>query len=183
MASEPPEYRCVSRSHFGLNGTASLWLGDDHLLQVTNQAGWEHYRRWFFRDIQALIARRNAARLILNFIVGLGGLFIGFGAILVLSAPSTTPAERTGLIIVATIMGVIAIVFLAVALANTLLGPSCTVYVQTPLGTQKLSALGRVAVFERIVERIRPHLETAQAQPGTSGLRDVGAAFDQAPNP
>ena len=183
MASEGPRYQRLSRSHFGLNGTASLWLGDDHLLQVVSRGGWEQYRRWFFRDIQALIARHNAARLIWNFVVGLGGLLIGMGAILVLNAPSTTPGERAGLVIVGTIMGVIAVVFLAVALANTLLGPSCTVYVQTPLGAEKLSAPGRIAVFERIVERLRPHLETAQAQPGTTGLRDVGAAFDQAPNP
>jgi hypothetical protein len=183
MAVEGTVYQRLSRSHFGLNGTASLWLGSDHLLQVSNQFGWEQYRRWFYRDIQALIARRNVTRLVWNLVVGLGGLFIGFGAILVLAAPSTSSGGRNGLIVLASFLGVISVGFLAVALVNTLLGPSCTVYVQTPRGMEKLSAPGRLAVFERIVERVRPFAEEAQAQPGTSGLRDLGAAFDKASSP
>jgi hypothetical protein len=154
-------------------------MGADHLLQVSNQLGWEQYRRWFYRDIQAMIARRNVTRLVWNLVVGLGGLFIGFGAILVLAAPTSSTGERTGLIVVASILGIISVGFLAVALVNTLLGPSCTVYVQTPRGMEKVSAPGRLAVFERVVERVRPLAEAAQAQPGASGLRNLGAAIDE----
>src|SRR3954468_18532453 len=112
MASEPSRYPRLSRPYLGLNGAASLWVGDDHLLQVTGRAGWEQYRRWFFRDIQALIARQTAVRLIWNIVVGLGGWVIAFGAVLVGNTTSTSTGERTALIVIAAILGTIAVVFL-----------------------------------------------------------------------
>src|SRR6186997_2639909 len=132
------EYRRVSRPHFGLNGTSSVWQGTDHLLQVSNAFGWERYRRWFYRDIQALIARRNATRLVWNLVVGLGGLFVALGAVLVMATANSSPGDRTGFIVLASILGIIAAGFLAIALVNTLLGPTCAVYIQTPHGMEKL---------------------------------------------
>jgi hypothetical protein len=90
-------YERLSRPHFGLNGTASLWLGSDHLIQVSNTFGWERYRRWFFRDIQAVIARRNSSRFIWNVVVGVGGFFIGLGAA-VLIITSATSGDRIPLL-------------------------------------------------------------------------------------
>ena len=178
-------YERLSRPHFGLNGTASLWLGSDHLIQVSNTFGWERYRRWFFRDIQAVIARRNSSRFIWNVVVGMGGLFIGLGAT-VLIITSATSGDRIPLLVIAAILGVIAAGFLAVALVNTLLGPTCTVFVVTPRGMEKLAGPGRLVVFERIVERVRPLAEQAQvAVPTSTALHpeDLGVAFDQRPRP
>jgi hypothetical protein len=177
---ETTKYERLSRPHFGLNGTASLWLGTDHLLQVSNSMGSEHYRRWFFADLQAFIVRRNATRLIWNIVVGIVGLLVSFGALLVFAASANTTADRVGLNIVAAVLGFIALGFLAVALVNTLLGPTCTLYVQTPHGMEKLSAPGRLAVIERIIERVRPLVERMQSENGTIGLRETAAAFDEA---
>jgi hypothetical protein len=177
------EYRRLSRPHFGLNGTASIWLGGDHIMQVSTMFGWEKYRRWFYRDIQALIARRNATRLIWYLIVGLGGVFIAAGALLSMSAgASSSSSDRAGLFVIAGILGTVAVSFLAVALINTLLGPTCSVYVQTPHGMEKLSGPGRLAVFERLVEQTRSLIDSAQtAETGGSELRQIAAAFDQPP--
>jgi hypothetical protein len=179
MASGTIEYQRLSRPHFGLNGTASLWLGPDHLLQVSNALGWERYRRWFFSDVQAFIIRRNATRLVWNIVVGLGGVFVGFGALAVLAAPSSSPGEQMGLNILAGVLGIIALGFLAIALVNTLLGPTCTFYLQTPHGMEKLAAPGRISVVERLIERVRPLAEAAQSSPGAGAHREVGEAFDQ----
>ena len=179
------EYRRLSRPHFGLNGTSSIWLGGDHLMQVSNAFGWERYRRWFYRDIQALIARQNSTRLVWNLVVGVGGLIVALGSILVMMSAATSSAgDRTGLWVVAGILGFIAAGFLAVALFNTLLGPTCAVYVQTPHGVEKLSGPGRVAVFERLVEQTRPLIESAQASEASGpDLRQIAAAFDQTSPP
>src|SRR4051812_21624606 len=96
MAEQRKEYQRVSRPYLGLNGTASLWVGSDHLIQVTNRFGWERYRRWFYQDIQALVARRTATRLIWNVVVGLSGIFIAMAAGLLAANWSSAPGDRTG---------------------------------------------------------------------------------------
>jgi len=179
MAEQLPNYQRLSRPYFGLNGTASLWLGPDHLLQVTNAFGWERYRRWYFRDIQALIARRNVTRLVWNIVLGGGGIFVTLAAMLVL-ADTTTGAERVATVVVGILLGIVAAGFFAIAVVNSVIGSSCTVFVQTPNGMEKMSAPGRAAVFERIVVRIRPLAEQATAEPGSSGMREVGQFFDEA---
>ena len=172
MADQRTGYQRLSRPYFGLNGTASLWAGSDHLIQVTNAIGVERYRRWFYRDIQALVARRTSTRLIWNMVVGLGGLGVGMGALLTRAAPSNAAGDRVGMIIFASILGLISAIFLGVALINTLLGPTCTVFIQTPQGMERLASPGRLAVFAKVVERLRPLVEQAHVQSDSLGVGD-----------
>src|SRR5262249_54585927 len=52
---------------FGIaSGWCSLWLGPDHLLAVDSKNYQEEYKRFYYRDIQAFIARRTKRVLAMN---------------------------------------------------------------------------------------------------------------------
>ena len=55
--------RARNRSRFALVATsrASLWLAKDHLLQIDTSGYTENYKRFHFRDIQALVLCKTDA--------------------------------------------------------------------------------------------------------------------------
>ena len=64
-------YKKSSAKWFGLFTGASLWLSEDHLLSVRSLRFSEEYRRYYYRDIQAL-ELRHAPRLWLpSWVIGL----------------------------------------------------------------------------------------------------------------
>ncbi len=159
-----PTYQKLAAARFGLAGLGSLWLGPDHLLQVRSSFGVERYRRWFFKDIQSFVTRRTATRLVWNLVVGLAGLAIGAGAVAcMVGTSSSTGVDAQALMIIGGILGFIALACFALVLVNTLLGPSCTIHVQTPLGTEKLTVPTRLNAFLKISARVAPLIEAAQA--------------------
>jgi len=166
MADENlPTYTRLATGRFGLAGFGSLWLGPDHVLLVNNAFGVERYRRWFFKDIQAFVARRNSRRLLLNLIVGGCGLLIAAGtaACIIGAFDADSSADQGVLVALAIILGGVTAICLGFTLANTLLGPGCTTHVQTPLGVEKLSLPGRLNAFVKIAATLTPLIETAQA--------------------
>jgi hypothetical protein len=152
-------------------------------MHVSNTFSLERYRRWYFRDIQGFVLRRTSARLVwglltcaiaLGSLAGAGGFFYAFS----IASPSATPVL---LLTVAGIFGAIGFVALAAAVINVVMGPTCTVYVQTPRGLDRISSPNRVPDFERILARLRPLLESAQTGSGgeSTSLREIAAALDQ----
>lgn len=165
MAENAPAYTRLATARSGLAGIGSLWLGPDHLLLVSNSFGVERYRRWFFKDIQALVACRTARRLVWNLVVGFCGLLIAAGAATCAIESRTSTSDKEVLLVFAVIFAGLAAVCFGFTLANSLLGPGCAVFVQTPFGFDKLSLPGRLRAFERIAARIAPLIEAAQRQP------------------
>src|SRR5436305_13755595 len=53
--------RARPRSRFAVvsSGNSSLWLGKDHLLCIDTNGYTETYKRFYFRDIQALVIRKT----------------------------------------------------------------------------------------------------------------------------
>lgn len=162
-----PTYIRLATSRLGLAGTGSLWLGPDHLLFVSNAFGVERYRRFFFKDIQAIVARRSARRLILNLIVGGCGLVIALGAAasIIGSTSADSGTEQQVLGSLAFTLSVLAAACLGYVIANTLLGPGCVVHVQTPFGVEKLTMPSRLRAFDKISARLAPLIEAAQRPP------------------
>lgn len=162
-----PTYIRLATSRLGLAGIGSLWLGPDHLLLVSTVLGVERYRRYFFKDIQALIARRSARRLLLNLIVGGCGILIAIGAAasIIGSSSAVSSSEQQILAVFAFILCGLSATCLGFVIANTLLGPGCVVHVQTPFGVEKLTLPSRLRAFEKIAARIAPLIEAAQRQP------------------
>src|SRR5438477_12551721 len=56
--------RARPRSKFAVvsSGNSSLWLGKDHLLCIDSNGYTENYKRFYFRDIQALLIRKTERR-------------------------------------------------------------------------------------------------------------------------
>lgn len=163
------EYQKLASSRLGLAGIGSLWLGPDHLLLVSHTTAVERYRRWYLRDFQCLIARRNSARLIWNIVFGGAAFFCGSGAAACWFGALQNPGsvDYNVLIVFAIILGLPSLGAFILMLINSLLGPGCTVYLQTPSGLEKLSLPGRLGAFRKLVDRLDRSIQETQRQPAT----------------
>ncbi len=168
MATEPVRYtklpgRGLRRgdyagaAFFAFSATRSrLWLGPDHLLGVDHTLASEQYRRFYFRDIEAFVIRRTAARQIWNWVL------------VVLMAISAGPFAMVwytdgdgGLLVVAL---VIAAFWTICLLVNTFRGPTCKTHIRTAVQTEMLPSLGRVKLARKILARLQPLIVAAQGE-------------------
>jgi len=177
------EYQRLTRSAVGGRGRItmaftsrqSLWLAKDHLLSIRSNRFIEEYRRFYFRDIQAITLRRTFRLAIWNLILSLSLLVIlaSFlsGTRLVLST-SLWPWYV-----------LLAIVGLPL-LTNNLRGPTCTCYIRTAVQMEELPSMNRVRKAHRILERIRPLIAEAQgeltAEQLSNGMKELVRAAAEA---
>lgn len=163
-AAPATRYRKLPGRAAGLLGYTRLWLAEDHLLSVTSTFGVERYRRYALRDIEALVIRRTARRLIWNSIFGgIGGVGAAIAAVFfTLSANE----NGTGFAVAGATFATPAAVCLLIALVNTLAGPTCAFFVQTAAGLDRLDAPVRLRQARRAIARMAPLIEQAQAARG-----------------
>jgi hypothetical protein len=130
----------------------SLWLGRDHLLLAESNGYSESYKRFYFRDIQAIIVHRTSARRTIGIIFGaVAAVLITIGLLI---------GETSAMIT----FGVIALVTCGLPLwINLLLGPTCQCQVRTAVQTEDLP-IRRVRKARKILQRIRPLIAEAQGQ-------------------
>src|SRR2546425_13007038 len=91
----------------GLATSSSLWLGKDHLLNIDSNRFSEQYKRFYFRDIQAIATVRNKRREAWNILLT---LFVLSSLLFVVAG---TPR----------VAGAWALIFLIMLLVNNVLGP------------------------------------------------------------
>src|SRR6516162_3063872 len=82
---------------------SSLWLGDDHLLLVECTGYSETYKRFFFRDIQAITISKTKVRVVWNWVWGVLVAIAG----LIIWASSHDASSATGAIVAAIIVLII----------------------------------------------------------------------------
>ena len=145
-----------------------MFLGADHLLQVCSTGFTETYRRFYFRDIQAVLIQRTPRFGVLNGV---------FGGLLALSLLGLILGRATGSFVdgdVLIILGVLVAIFLLLPLLiNLALGPTCVCRVRTSVQMQELPSLARVWKAQRVWARVRTAIQEAQS--GVEG-RAVAAA-------
>jgi hypothetical protein len=130
----------------------SLWLGRDHLLLIESNGYTETYKRFYFRDIQAIIVRRTSARMIISIVLGaLAAALIVIGLL---------TGETGGIVAFCVIAFVTCLIPL---LINLLLGPTCTCQLRTAVQTEDLP-IRRLGKARKILQRIRPMIAEAQGQ-------------------
>jgi hypothetical protein len=168
------EYRRLTRARSRRKGPltfvisvqrSSLWLGRDHLLNVDSSYFAEKYRRFYFRDIQAITIRKTGRRRIWNLVLALLLLF-SFG----LAARDLSTALSDGF--ASPVLAVWFSILAMALLANNLLGPSCTVYLRTAVQTEELPSLNRIRRTRKVLDRIRPLIVAVQGQ---LAVEDVSA--------
>jgi hypothetical protein len=126
----------------------SLWLGPDHLLWVESVFFKEHYKRFFYNDIQSIVLQRTDTHVLWSCVWGVLAFLCGLIAYLVPDTPF--------------ISGFFLMFFLVLLIANIFLGPACTVYLQTAAQIQKISSLKRVKTARKAIVRIKMLVEAAQ---------------------
>jgi len=134
---------------------SSLWLGDDHLLLLDRNGFTEKYKRFYFRDIQAITIRATTTRLNWNrFLVILATIIMIIGALI-------SQLQAVGMIVTVIITGVICGIPL---FFNNLFGPTCACQIRTAVQTEELPSLCRVKQVNRVLNRMRPLIAEAQGQ-------------------
>jgi hypothetical protein len=160
------EYRRLSRPRLRRRGLltvastrSSLWLGKDHLLNIDSNRFTEEYKRFYFRDIQAITIRKTKRREIWNFALLM--LLIGWIAMVINELSSAGPAIDPAM---GTLLGALFLILAVPLLANNVLGPSCAVYLQTAVQIEELPSLSRMRRARKVLDRIRPLIVAAQGQ-------------------
>ncbi|MFH1091232.1 MAG: hypothetical protein V1742_06650 [Pseudomonadota bacterium] len=152
MTDGPDKYRRLPGKKRGFLGNSSLWLGHSHLLAVSGRFFSEEYKRFYYEDIQAVIAHKTVLHLIYNVIYGLViGLFI-FLAYLT--------KDPSGYLI----LGFIAAWFFFFMSRNIWLGPTCLTRIQTAVQLELLPSLNRLSQVNKVLNILRPLLEQAQGR-------------------
>lgn len=179
MARKPKTYRKLASSGFSAALRHSLWEGPDHLLWVESAILQEHYRRFYFQDIEAVLVHRTGRRTAWTW--ALGAPFFLFTAIAVFS---------DGIALFSIFMAALLAVLTAV---QWLKGPGCRVYLQTAVQKYRIANLVRMRKALRVMDRIRASVEAVQGPLGEQNLTDghvsgkpaeaeKGAAENQAVN-
>ena len=150
MARPEKIYRRLPGKGTNLVQYIRLYQGPDHLLQVSSTGFNETYKRFYFRDIQAVVLRQSGWWMFWTILWGaLTGLF-------------TLPVVIFGLEAIAA--GVFAVIFLVALLIHLLLGPTCAVFVRTAVQTEKLPTLKRLRAARKFLARLRPLVTAVQGQ-------------------
>ena len=134
----------------------SLWLGSDHLLYVEQLGFEEKYKRFYFRDIQAITIVPSSRRTIWNAIFIVPLAIVLAGLVICLTQPDILP----GVIV----FSIFAAVFLIPTVINNVLGPACVCQLRTAVQTEWMASLSRVKRTRKVLDRIRPLIAAAQGQ-------------------
>lgn len=170
MSAAPvaPRYLRLPGTARGVVGSATLWLGADHALLVQSRGYSEVYRRFYFRDVEALLLRRTTTARTTAF---------ALLAVLVPLAAALTLETAPGRVF----WGVVAAPFVVALAVHLARGPSCVCHVRTAVETAELAALRRLRPARRALERLRERVEAAQGRLATDELLRPPAAYPAAP--
>jgi len=151
MLRRDPNYRRVRAGGKDIAGRASYWLAGDHLLVVREEGFHERYRRFFHRDVQALVISRTNWGLIFTLI------FTALSGLSFLFVVGTESAEGKWIFSGITALCVIGL------LANLLAGPTCQCHLRTAVQSERLPGVGRIKRAHRLIAEMTPLIGRAQS--------------------
>ncbi len=158
MSEIPQKYRKLPGRGPGLVGIARIWMGEDHLLAVDTTFAVERYRRYYYRDIEAIVVRKTRAGMGWNIAFGAVALLMTAIIVVILVVSRGSNDGVGGAIFV----GCLAAVALFFLLINTLRGPTCSVHVQTTSGLNALGCPIRMRPARKVLAKLQPVIEAAQ---------------------
>ena len=169
MSTAVPVYRKVPGGGLSWKGIGSLWLAEDHLLEVTSIVILEQYRRFFFSDVRAFVLRRTKVRLLWSCILGgVGAVFaLVAGTAWLFGASNASQDWHIALYVPAFLFGFGAVVFLVLLAINLSLGPTCRCHLLTSTGWHALSAPTRLGPAIGAQAQIVSIIQTAQGPAST----------------
>jgi len=160
MAGELKIYRRLPGRGTTLAHYVRLFQGPDHLLQVSSTGYSEFYKRFYYRDIQAIIVRQTHLGKLWSAVWGFpAGLFGAIALVVQLNGGN-------GLA-----LWIIAAVFVPGLAINLALGPTCACHVRTAVQIEKLPSLKRLRGAQKFIERLRPILAAVQGELNAEDIR------------
>ncbi|HET6371047.1 MAG TPA: hypothetical protein VFG95_07615 [Nitrospiria bacterium] len=169
MAKKEKEYRRLpgrgtKRGSFSALARirASLWQGKDHLLCLYSTGYTEDYKRFYYRDIQAIVTQKTPRGALWNgvflvLIVLLVALAYVFAYIWYIWTPS---------------LGSVPGFFSLLLIVNWLRGPTCVCHLQTRVSKEELPSLNRLRTANKVIGLLRPLIEGAQ---GSLSAEEIAA--------
>lgn len=139
-----------------LTSRSSLWLGKDHLLCIDSSGYTETYKRFYFRDIQAITIRTSKRRTILNWVLVVPTIL--FLALMFAALSSRSHWDTGAIIIYLIFVSVFGVPFLI----NNLLGPTCICHLRTAVQIEELPSLNRLRRARKVLNRLRPFIIAVQ---------------------
>ena len=142
----------------------TLWEGPDHLLRLRRQLYHEGYRRFYYKDIQAVTCWRTGAgtaQAVVFFV--LAGLF-GWTAWVAVDVWRF-------------VFLTLALFAAGILLIHLLRGPTCRCRIRTAVQTEYLPSLGRLRPAMAAMDRIRRRV--AEAQGGVIGAETLAREFSR----
>lgn len=153
------EYIRLPGSRVNWLGENSLWLAKDHLLYIRVRGFKEYYKRFYYNDIECIVIQKTRYSAILS------SIYIVFGITVVLASLYVEDADK----IVFYIAGSL---FFLLSLFNHLRGPSCICFLSTAVQEEKLLSLNRFRIAQKVVKRLRYHIENVQGNLTSEMLQD-----------
>ncbi|MCX8157534.1 MAG: hypothetical protein N3J91_13995 [Verrucomicrobiae bacterium] len=132
-----------------------LYFGPDHLLQVEKLLIHEHYHRLYFRDLQALLWVKTKTWLWHTLLLAIPCLLLAAGTILALGSGAEI------------VLGLLAGALFLFLLDNLRRGPTCRVFLKTPLQYVELPSVKRVKEAQRLLQLLRPWITQYQSPHAT----------------
>jgi hypothetical protein len=154
MRDENATYRYLTGSSNIVHSRSSLWLGSDHLLSVVNEDYSESYRRFFFKDIRAIVVQKTSTGKLWSILLSL--LAATFASLMLTSIVFAWSKAAT------IAFAVFAGIFLLCLLVNGLRGPTCTCYIQTAIQKNDLCAVRRLRHAMKLIGQLRSIIEAVQ---------------------
>jgi hypothetical protein len=155
-----------------LSWRQSLWLAQDHLLSIRSNRFVEEYRRFYFRDIQAVTIRKTRRREFWNVVLSLV-LLLCLGFFIARMVQFGFSSDLWPWFVLLGFVGL-------PLLFNNLRGPTCTCYMRTAVQVEELPSMNRLRKAQKILARIRPLIAAAQgeltAQQVSNGMQELAQA-------
>jgi hypothetical protein len=151
MPRAPKPYRKLPGHGATFTHHVRLYLGADHLLQVSSSGFTESYKRFYFRDIRFITLRKTYVGKAANAVLGATVAVFGIPSLFT-SAPVT--------IVLVSLAGLFGIGLAA----NLAQGPTCICHIGTAVQHERLRSLSRLRRGRRVLERLRPEIARAQGE-------------------
>jgi hypothetical protein len=142
------DYKKLTARFFAFFYTARIWQGRDHFLYVETYACREHYKRFFFNDIQNIVMIRTNQHIFWA---------IAWGILALVSAAIATTVS--GLPVISTFL---LCFFLICLFINIRQGPGCSVCIQTSVQHQRIMPFRRLKSSLEILRKMKATIESVQ---------------------
>ena len=130
---------------------ATLWLSSDHILAVDSHRFTEEYKRYYFKDVQAIIVTQIAATTDRTIDLAVIIVVVVLGLV-AWRIESRGAGITTGLLLLG-------------YLIHKALGPICSCHLITAVSSDKLPSLNRVRTAQKALRILQPLVEQSQREP------------------